>query len=228
MVKKLSNFTVVIRVKNEERWIGHSIQSVLDNLYKPEIIIVNNNSTDQSLEIVKRFSEDRNLKDNSTRNYTKIKIINLDSYTPGKSINLGIKESSNKYILVLSAHCVLRKIDINNLVSDIDRYASVFGNQIPIWDGKKIIKRYLWSHFVNTKVINMYSDSEERYFLHNAASFFQRDFLLENPFDEELQSKEDRYWAIDVINKGFKILYDPSFEVEHHYTPNGATWKGLG
>ena len=29
--------SVVIRTKNEERWIGHTIQSVLGFLYKPEI-----------------------------------------------------------------------------------------------------------------------------------------------------------------------------------------------
>ena len=40
MVKKLSNFTIVIRVKNEERWIGHCIQSILDNIKNPEIILV--------------------------------------------------------------------------------------------------------------------------------------------------------------------------------------------
>ena len=38
MVKKLSDFTVVIRSKNEERWIGYAVQSVLDHLYKPEIV----------------------------------------------------------------------------------------------------------------------------------------------------------------------------------------------
>ena len=30
-------FSVIIRVKNEERWIGHAIQSVLDHVFKPEI-----------------------------------------------------------------------------------------------------------------------------------------------------------------------------------------------
>lgn len=222
------SISVIIRVRNEERWIGHAVQSVLDHLYKPEIIVINNSSNDQSMEIIRRFAEDKNLKENTSRNYTKIKIIDIDSYTPGKSINLGVENSSNKYIMIMSAHCVLKRIDINKMIIDSNKYVSIFGNQIPIWDGKKIIKRYLWSHFLDEEVIDMYSNSEGRYFLHNAASFFKRDFLIENKFDEELQSKEDRYWAIDMINRGKSILYDPSFEVEHHYTPNGATWKGLG
>ena len=43
MVKNLSDFSVVIRAKNEERWIGYAIQSVLDYLVKPEIVVVDNN-----------------------------------------------------------------------------------------------------------------------------------------------------------------------------------------
>ena len=42
---KKDKISVVIRTRNEERWIGHVIQSVIDHLDKPEIIIVDNNST---------------------------------------------------------------------------------------------------------------------------------------------------------------------------------------
>ena len=57
---------------------------------------------------------------------------------------------------------------------------------------------------------------------------YEKKFLLKNPFNENLTSKEDRYWAQEVIKKNKSILYDPNLEVDHHYTPNGNTWKGLG
>ena len=53
----MDNISVVIRCKNEEHWIGHSIQSVLDSFDEPEIIIVDNNSTDNSMSIVKMFKK---------------------------------------------------------------------------------------------------------------------------------------------------------------------------
>ena len=43
--------SVIIRSKNEDRWIGHTIQSILDFLNKPEIIIVDNNSNDETANI---------------------------------------------------------------------------------------------------------------------------------------------------------------------------------
>ena len=36
--------SVVVRCRNEERYIGYAIQSVLDTFDKPEIIVVDNNS----------------------------------------------------------------------------------------------------------------------------------------------------------------------------------------
>ena len=222
-----NKISVLIRLSNEERWIGYAVQSVIDIFNKPEIIIINNYSTDRSLEIVKRFSENPKNKNNKS-NYTDIKIINIKDYSPGRAVNLGVKKAKNKTILVLSAHCIVKQVNLKSVEKNLKKYVSVFGNQIPVWEGKKITKRYIWQHFGKKEIVNMYSNFENRYFLHNAFAFFNKSFLLKNKFDENLEGKEDRYWAIEMISKKKKgILYDPNLVVEHQYTPNGATWKGI-
>ena len=226
MVKKLSDFTIVIRSRNEERWIGYAIQSVLDHIYKPEIVIVDNNSTDKTLEIVKFFSENPNL-NNKANNYSKIKILNINNYSPGKALNLGVKNSSKKYVMILSAHCILKKFNEKDIIKDLEKNVCVFGNQVPVWNGKKITKRYIWSHFINKKVRNMYSSLEKRYFLHNAIAIYKKSTLKKIPFDENLTSKEDRYWANKIIKKKMNFIYDPELTVEHQYTLHGNTWKGI-
>ena len=226
MVKKLSNFTVVIRVKNEERWIGYAIQSVLDHLIKPEIVVVDNNSNDKTIDIVKFFAENPNL-NNEANNYSKIKIVNIANYSPGRALNLGVKSASKKYIMILSAHCILKKFNEVNIIKDLEKNSCVFGNQIPVWNGKKISKRYLWSHFSNKKTKNMYSELEKRYFLHNALAVYKKDTLKKFPFDENLTSKEDRYWANKIIKKKMNFIYDPELIAEHQYTIHGNTWKGI-
>jgi len=226
MVKKLSNFTVVIRVKNEERWIGYAIQSVLDHLIKPEIVIVDNNSNDKTIDIIKFFAENPNL-NNEANNYSKIKIINIANYSPGRALNLGVKSASKKYIMILSAHCILKKFNEISIIKDLEKNSCVFGNQIPVWNGKKISKRYLWSHFSNKKTKNMYSELEKRYFLHNALAVYKKETLKKFPFDENLTSKEDRYWANKIIKKKMNFTYDPELIAEHQYTIHGNTWKGI-
>ena len=215
----MDNISIIIRNRNESEYIGFAIQSCLDNFNKPEILIIDNNSNDDSLHIVNLF-KDR----------TSIKIHNINDYTPGKSINLGVKKASNNTILVLSAHSQLIETNINSIESYLENgYVAVMGQQTPIYKGKKISKRYIWSHFTDSIQTNLYSEIENRYFLHNAFCFYNKEFLLENPMPEQYAGKEDRYWAIDMIEKGYNYLYDgKNHKCNHFYTTGGATWKGIG
>ena len=216
----MDNISVIIRNRNEEQYIGFAIQSVINNFINPEIIIVDNNSNDSSLEIISLFRP--SLKNN-------LQIINVDNYSPGMALNEGVKSCTNDVILVLSAHSQITEINKNLLKEDLSNHVAVFGNQTPIYKGKEIGKRYIWSHFNKSRKENLYSFIEDRYFLHNAFCFYKRQTLIDNPFDEVLQGKEDRYWAIDMVNKGHTYLYDGvSQKCNHFYTNNGATWKGIG
>ena len=50
------NYSVVIRNKNEEKYIGYAIQSVVDFLGdKIQLVIVDNESSDESIRIVQTF-----------------------------------------------------------------------------------------------------------------------------------------------------------------------------
>lgn len=221
-----NKLSVIIRARNEERWIGHTIQSILDFVSYPEIIVINNQSSDRTVEIAKHFQSDPELVTN--RAYTEIRIVDIEGYTPGKAINYGAELASHEYVLLISGHCVLREFQFDRHVKDLEDYVAIFGNQIPIWEGKKIKKRYLWNHFGEEKVVNLYSEMEGRYFLHNAACLYKKQTISDYPFDKNLTGKEDRYWANKMIEDGKNILYDPSIIVEHHYTENGNTWKGIG
>ena len=215
------NYSVVIRNKNEEKYIGYAIQSVVDFLGdKIQLVIVDNESSDESIRIVQTFD------------YLNISWLNIEhnDYSPGKSLNMGIQECTEDYTMILSAHCDIKKFDSDRVVNKLNEedFVAVWGKQIPIWDGKKIYRRYMWSNFKDEDQVNYFCESEDRYFFHNAFSMFRTDYVKENPFDEILCGKEDRFWAIDQIQDGKKIFYDSTIEVHHHYTPNGATWMGTG
>ena len=53
----MNNISVIIRNRNESEYIGFAIQSVIDHINNPEIIIVNNQSTDESMKIVSLFGK---------------------------------------------------------------------------------------------------------------------------------------------------------------------------
>ena len=212
----MDSISVIIRNRNEERYIGYAIQSAIDTFDKPEIIVIDNNSTDDSMGIVNSF------------NFEDIKTYNVDSYTPGKSINFGVSKSTNDNILVLSAHSEIVQINYPKIIEQLEKCCAVGGRQIPIYRGKSITPRYVWSHFGEQKRINPFSELEKRYFLHNAFTFYKKETLVNNPFDETLPTKEDRYWVNGMVDKGAQFYYDPVNVCKHHYTDNGATWKGIG
>ena len=54
----MDNISVIIRNRNEAEHIGLAIQSVIDHLgHDTEIIIIDDNSTDDSLEVVALFDQ---------------------------------------------------------------------------------------------------------------------------------------------------------------------------
>lgn len=215
----MDNLTVVIRNRNEEEYIGFAIQSVMDHYPGAEIIIMDNESTDDSIQVATLFN----------RADITIHTVNKLEYSPGRSLNRAAKLASNKTLLILSAHAqIIKSKPLNEIQNYLKEYPAVFGMQTPIYRGKKITKRYVWSHFITRDKVNMYSKIEERYFLHNAFCFYDRDYLIANPFDESLAGKEDRYWANDMVTRGDNYLYTSKLQANHYWTKNGATWKGIG
>ena len=187
--------------KKNSKYIGFAIQSVIDFFPDSKIIVINNNSIDESLEIVSLF-----------KNRIDIKILNVNNYTPGLSLNKAINQVETEYLLILSAHAQITKMNFENVKKELKDNVAVFGNQTPIYKGKKINKRYIWSHFGKNNVKNLFSEIENRYFLHNAFCFYTTRFISNNPFDESLPGKEDRYWAIDIV-KGFSFIYLASLKL---------------
>ena len=47
---------IIIRTKNEDRWIKYTIEKILEQTYKKfKIVIVDNYSSDRTIEIVKKY-----------------------------------------------------------------------------------------------------------------------------------------------------------------------------
>ena len=80
-------FTVVIPLYNKEKEIKNTIDSVLNQTYQAdEVIVVNDESTDKSVEIIKKNFGNR------------VKIINQANLGVSVARNIGINEAKNEYI----------------------------------------------------------------------------------------------------------------------------------
>jgi len=199
----MSLISLIIRTKNEEKWIYHCLNMIYNQTMKNiEIIIVDNNSNDNTINIAKRFPVDH--------------IINIENFKPGKAINDGIRVSTGDFIVCISAHCIPKdEFWLENLFNNFennDKIAGVYGRQLPVSFTDPINTRDLLLVFGQDKRIQ-YKD----YFFHNANSMFKRVIWEKFPFDEDVTNIEDRVWGKEVINHGLHIVYEPSAAVYHHH-----------
>ena len=74
--------SIIVRTYNEERWIAHCLGAIFNQDFDNfEVILVDNNSTDHTVEVAKRYPI-------ST-------IVNIDKFLPGKALNDGVKVRPN-------------------------------------------------------------------------------------------------------------------------------------
>lgn len=195
--------SIIIRAKNEERWIGKCLSLIIKQVETDiEIVLVDNGSTDSTVR-------------KAVQIVPNIIIVNVDNYLPGYAINEGIRASSGEYIAVLSAHCI--PVDENwlsNLKSNLsdETIAAVYGRQIPLKSTSDEDKRDLLITFGLDHRIQ----SKDTFF-HNANSMFRRKIWKKFNFNEFVTNIEDRIWAKELINNGFRIAYEPSAAVFHHH-----------
>ena len=193
--------SIIVRTRNEERWIGLCLEAIGKQTYTHhEVILVDNRSTDQTVARARPYG---------------VTLVEIDEFLPGKAINDGIRASHGEIIVVLSGHCI--PVDehwLANLVAGLDdpQIAGVYGRQEPLSFTSAADKRDLAITFGLDRRIQV-KDS----FFHNANSALRRDTWARFPFDEQVTNIEDRVWGVAVIGAGLKIAYEPSASVYHYH-----------
>lgn len=195
--------SLIVRTKNEERWIPACLRGVFNQTYPNiEVIVVDNGSTDHTLKRAEEFP---------------VRVVHIEEFLPGKAINDGIRASNGSILVCLSGHCIpVNDTWLENLVRDLGdpEVAGVYGRQEPLSFTNDFDKRDLITVFGLDKKVQRKDP-----FFHNANSAFRREIWERFPFDEEITNIEDRVWGQQVISAGMKIVYEPEASVYH--------WHGI-
>jgi len=106
--------SIIIPVYNEEKDIGNCIESLKKQTFKDfETIIVDDGSTDRTLEIVKKFA--------------KVRIIKGEHKGAGISRNLGAKKARGRILVFIDADMTFDKNYIKNLIKPLLNNKEVIG-----------------------------------------------------------------------------------------------------
>ncbi|KAA3652788.1 MAG: glycosyltransferase [Proteobacteria bacterium] len=193
--------SIIVRTRNEERWIGLCLDAIAKQAYTHyEIILVDNRSTDRTVARARDYG---------------VTLVEIDEFLPGKAINDGIRASRGEVIVIISGHCIpVDAFWLGNLVARLDdpEIAGVYGRQEPLSFTSAADKRDLAITFGLDSRIQV-KDS----FFHNANSALRREVWQRFPFDERVSNIEDRVWGVEVIRAGLKIAYEAGASVYHYH-----------
>ena len=108
------NLSVIIPLYKGEKYISTCLESILfQELDEIEIIIIDNASTDTSIDIVKQYMN----------NFSNIRLIrNKRNQGPGAARNIGINKALGKYITFVDCDDYVSKDMYLNMYNYIDKY----------------------------------------------------------------------------------------------------------
>lgn len=210
--------SVVIPVYNSEKTIGACLEKLLDQSYpssKTEIIAVNNNSTDNTQDIIDKFN---------------VLSILEKKKGPSAARNAGIRRAKGEIIIFTDADCLADREFINQHVlmhfqlKDTNQNFKVIGGGI---NGQNKNFWSLCDDFLNWHQFSpLMPPREEFTFLPTANLSVPREVLIKENifFDEKLFPGEDVDLCVTLIRKGYKIYFHPQAQITHI---NRTTLKGV-
>jgi glycosyltransferase involved in cell wall biosynthesis len=195
------DISIIIRFYNEDKYLKAVMMAILAQQLEKnfEIIAVDNNSNDSSRIIAENYAD---------------KVLTINEYKPGKALNIAIRESRGKYIVVLSGHTIPANNQwLHYLVAHMDtsKVIGVYGSQLYNVNSKFLDKRIL-DIFSTRKSRIEFSNSD----FWNANSIFSRKMWKIQPFDESVYELEDHYWTKKLLFNGCKIVFEPKAIVYHY------------
>ncbi|MFN3195047.1 MAG: glycosyltransferase family 2 protein [Chlorobiota bacterium] len=148
------NISIIIISYNSKEYVIDCIKSIIYTCYDfiPEIIVVDNNSSDNSVEVVEKLFPDVVL------------VKNKENYGYAKAINIGVENATGDFLILSNADVIYRKDSIQTLVNHVVANTnSICGPQQIFPDGKfqrsfgyfPSIKRAIYDVFGFTKFVQI-------------------------------------------------------------------------
>ena len=186
------NVSVVIRVRNEAEFLLKTLGALAAQKHRNlDVIVVDNHSDDDTREVATGFGA------------RLVSISPLD-FSYGRALNIGIAAACGDIILVLSAHSLPIGPDfVDNVVAPfVDPRVGVVrclharnANDLEAWT---LSKTFAWPVELDEVMISGPVA---------CACGIRRSIWESLPFDEELRSVEDKFWAYEVVKRGHLIAH---------------------
>lgn len=215
---RLPEVSVIIAVKNEERTIESTIESVLKIDYPDyDVILVDGGSRDRTMFIAKQNG---------------IKVIQTKDSTPGQGRNAGIRNSSREIIAFVDGDCYVARKDWLRNAAALLRQEDVGGVSGPIISSYKgtylsrALLNVLSTFFASagSPLFARFEKQREVRSIPSCNAVYRREALeTAGLYSEDLRFCEDADLNYRMRKAGYRLIYSPNVIVEHDWKVHSPT-----
>ncbi|MEM2002759.1 MAG: glycosyltransferase family 2 protein, partial [Candidatus Methanomethylicaceae archaeon] len=209
--------SILIPMRNEERYIAQCLESILANDYpkdRLEILVIDGMSTDRSREIVQDYA----------KHYPFLRLLDNPKRIQSAALNIGIRESKGKIIIRMDAHTLYASDYIRRCVELLEttEAANVGGLQRAMGTGyiSNAIAIAITTPFGIGNAYFRYAEKEMWVDTVYLGAWRKSTLETLGGFDEEWVVNEDYELNYRLRKAGGKILLSPEIKCWYYVRPS--------
>ena len=165
--------SVIIPVYNVEKYLSECLDSILSQTYQTfEVILVENNSTDSSLDICKEY----------TKKDSRFKIVHCDEQGCGLARNKGLEEFQGDYVTFIDGDDLIPKNYFEILLKHSNKLDIPYVEYVLYGFEKKRRKRKETDIIKHEKILKKYFRSNPLYLVTGWGKLFPKEFVSDLSF----------------------------------------------
>ena len=211
--KAMTETSIVIPTKNGEEWIEACLAAVYSQqgTVIPEVLIVDSGSTDGTLKIARKYP-------------VRIEGIPAEEFHHARTRNYAAAVAKGHYLVFLSQDAIPANPGwLEAMLRNFkDRgVGAVYGRQVPKQGSTHERREVLTSMYGNERLVKEPATQEKlgyRYYhFSDANAAMRREVWEATRFPEDLKVFEDLGIAKRILDRGWKIVYEPQASVIHSH-----------
>lgn len=207
--------SIIIVTYNSEKYIRRCLESIKKQDFPHEIIVVDNDSKDKTVDIVKKYPEVRLIETHANLGY-------------GVGNNFGTQYATGEYLVFLNPDTIVEDNWLSELIMPLENGRRIITTpKILTYDGKKINTCGIVIHFTGIALTRGYQMKPSDFNIEEQVGGFsgccfaikKKDFKELGPFDNNFFLYfDDVEMSLRAQLKKFLILYVPRSVVRHDYS----------
>ena len=209
MSKKIPKFSIIVPVYNTEQYLKRCLDSIAKQSLKDyEVIIVNDGSTDNSLNIIKDYP---------------YKVINQQNLGLSMARNNGVKEALGEYLIFLDSDDYIEKDLLKEIAASSLNQPDLIRFQIKeVYDTGEI-KDYKETPFTNKSGEEAFKLISKYHFVENAWAYaIKKDYYLKEKYSFKKGAYHEDFGLLPLVIIKAKVVNSIAYLGYNYYQRTGS------